>query len=230
MSSTALNLNLRTLGLATLVAFLAVASSPAASAQSAKATVRVGNIHLVEAQQQLGWTTMMRSSLKTANKMDLSASVSLEAGLLTRTTVKSKGGKQDTSTADSFIKVRVLVDGEQCAPGEVVFARRNQELTAKLSGIIAGCMTVDELTGSVIIDEECVEPEEIGLLLETMSANSFNFIYADCTPGEHRIEVQCYVGSTTSSEAGTADAVATVGKGSVTVQELRLVNGEKIDL
>ena len=217
-------------GIAALLVAAGVSMNPAApAASSSKATARVSNIHLIDGAQQLGWTTMMTSRMKTANKTDLLANVSLEAGLLTRTKIKNKQSKR--AVADAFVKVRCLVNGQLAHPGEVVFTRRRQVLDSDLAGVIGPCLTVDEETGAVILDEECVEPSEVGMLTQTMSANSFNFIYPDCTPGDHEIQIQCQVGTSARVVEGTAvDAVATIGKGAFTVQAVRLTHGEDIEL
>jgi hypothetical protein len=198
-------------------------------APSSKATARVSNIHLVDGAQQLGWTTIMSSRMKTANKTDLLANVSLEAGLLTRTKIKGKAKKR--AMADAFIKVRCLVNGQLAYPGEVVFTRRRQILSTDLASIISDCLLLDEETGAVILDEECTEPSSVLTLLQTMSANSFNFIYPDCLAGDHEIQIQCQVGTSAIVDDGVSvDAVATIGKGAFTVQAVRLTHGEDIEL
>jgi hypothetical protein len=123
----------------------------------------------------------------------------------------------------------VLVDGAEAAPGVVTFCKRTQELSATLQGLIDGCLSVDDL-GNVILDEECLLPEEIELLLDTMSANTFNFLNADAGVGPHNIEVQARIDLGSSAQEGSAEARATLGKGSLTVEEVRLIQGEDIDM
>lgn len=193
------------------------------SQASAKATCAVSEVYLMDSTTSQGWTTVLSTTIKTANKSDIFCDVSLESGLITQTQVASKGGKKDTSTASAEIRVRCLLDGELAYPGEIVFSSRTQEMSATFQGLIAECFTVGE-DGTIILDESCVEPEELELILSTMSANSFNFIYVDCTSGTHTLEVQAMVTTSAYSEEGTANAYGTIGKGSCTVEQVRMTN------
>ena len=196
---------------------------------AAKATAQVADIALIQTTTQQDWITLLGNTMHTPNQKDLFIDVSLECGLYTDTEVRSKGGNKDTSTAEATITVRVLVDGDEAYPGEVVFANRLQMLSATLEGMIAGCLTVND-DGIVILDPDCVVPEEIELVLQTMSANSFNFIMADLSAGTHTIEVQAKIVTNAEWDQGNAEATATVGKGSVTVQLVRMIRGEDIVL
>lgn len=175
-----------------------------------------------------GWQTILRNSIKTSSQKDLIFDVSLECGLYTDTTVRSKGGDRDTSTAEAMIQVRVLVDGRVAAPGDVTFARRAQTLSAVFQGLLNDALSVDPLTGAVIIDESLLTPEEVQLVLDTMTANAFNFVMQDIGVGVHTIEVQARVHLSEAAQAGAAIAKATIGKGSMTVDEVRFVQGEDL--
>lgn len=210
----------------------AVAPALAQESQpAAKATARVANIAVLQGPVTSGaaegaWQTVLSNSIRTSSQKDLFVHVSLECGLYTSTLVKSKNATSDASSASASVQVRVLIDGRPAAPGEVVFARRSQELTATFQGIIDGCLTLDPLTGALVIDETCVRPEELNLLLDTMNANSFGFVLADVGTGVRVIEVQARVDLGASSQAGSAEARATIGKGSMTVEEVRMIRGE----
>jgi hypothetical protein len=208
------------------VGFLGLAST-SALAQSAKATAKVGNVNVLN-QTTLGWTTILSNTIKTANQKDLLIDVSLETGLYTQTKVRSNGNK-DTSSAEATIKVQVLVDGVPAYPGDVVFDRRNQTLSATLGGILENC-TDSNGDGDIDLNDCTLAPEEIELILDTMAAHSFNFIMDDLGPGEHAVEVQAMISTSSSSGAGSASANATIGNGSVTVEEVRLIKGEDIQL
>ena len=176
------------------------------------------------------WEPLLSNTIKTANKKDLFIDVSLECGLYTRTLVKSKGGNKDTSSAEAAIQVQVLVDGQPAHPGPVVFSRRMQQLSATLEGMIGDAMTVDD-NNNVIIDPNLVEEEEIELILETTTANSFNFVKDDLSSGVHTIEVQARIGfpvDENTSQQGQTEARGMIGKGSVTVEEVRLIKDEDI--
>jgi hypothetical protein len=139
---------------------------------------------------------LLKATLKVANKKDLLIGVSLQSGLYTDTQVKGKNGSSEQALAEAGIKVKVIIDGgaTQVYPSEVVFASRIQELTATLGGVIESCeVAVDPETGlgDIIIAEDCVVSDEaIGLMLNTTSANHFNFVAPDLTSGEHEIVVQ----------------------------------------
>jgi hypothetical protein len=208
------------------VGFVGLAST-SALAQSAKATAKVGNVNVLN-QTTLGWTTILSNTIKTANQKDLFIDVSLETGLYTQTKVRSNGNK-DTSSAEATIKVQVLVDGVPAYPGDVVFDRRNQTLSATLGGILENC-TDSNGDGDIDLNDCTLAPEEIELILDTMAAHSFNFIMDDLGPGEHAVEVQAMISTSSSSGAGSASANATIGNGSVTVEEVRLIKGEDIQL
>lgn len=215
-----------------LAALTPMSSAVAQDAQpAAKATASVGDLSVVYGPTVAGtsegaWTTILSNSIKTSSQKDLIATVSLECGLFTKTVVKSKGGTRDTSTASASIQVRVLVDGRPAAPGTVTFARRNQELTAVFQGLIDGALRVDPLTGEVVIDESLLQPEEVGLLLESLDAASFTFVLPDVGTGVHRVEVQARVDLGASAVAGESVARATIGKGCMTVEEVRMIKGE----
>jgi hypothetical protein len=197
------------------------------SQPASKATAKVGEIAVIE--DEGTWTTILTQDIKAPNGKDLFIDVSLQCGLYTKTNVKSKGGNKDTSTADAMISVRVLVDGIPAEPGEVVFSRRYQELSATLQGIINSI--IPDGNGGYVVDEGTLEYEEIELILDTMDAHAFNFVAPDLTfSGVHTIEVQAMIETDTSTQEGTASATATIGKGSVTIELVRMIKGEDIEL
>ena len=77
---------------------------------------------------------------------------------------------------------------------------------------------------------ESKNPTDHSPVLETMSANSYNFIVADLLSGNHTVEVQAMVSSDSSAQNGSASASATTGYGSVTVEEVRMIMGEDVVL
>jgi len=223
--------------IATLALSLAAVSGYAQSQPSAKVTAKVGYINVVSETSAgvnqtntsaTGWQTIMKNNIKTANQKDLFVSPSLEVGLLTDTLVRSKNGVPDSSWALAGVQVRVLVDGAEMLPGAVTYGRRAQTLTATFQGIIDGCLAIDPLTGGIVIDPACVQPEVLQLILDTMSANSFNFIKADLPSGVHTVEVQARIDLGASAQLGSARARALIGNGSVTVESVRMIKGEDI--
>jgi hypothetical protein len=141
----------------------------------------------------------------------------------------ASAGKTDTSVAEAGVQVQVLVDGTPILPGPVTFCRRTQTLTALFGGIMNSCTDLNQ-DGTITNDECSWTPEELALILETMNANSFNFIQADLLAGTHTIEVQAKIETAHTAQAGSADAKATIGKGSVTVESVRMIRNEDIQL
>ncbi len=155
----------------------------------------------------------------------------MECGLLTTTTAKSKGGQKDTAIAEAGIQVQVLIDGEPAAPGPVTFCKRRQELSATFQGLIDGCLSVAEDGVTVVLDDECLQPEEVSLVQATTTAAGYNFIAADVGVGVHNIEVQTRIGLFTDAEdASQVEARGIIGKGSVVVEEVRMIDGEDYEL
>jgi hypothetical protein len=219
-----------------------------AFAASSKVTADCSDVILVEATDATqSWDLVLFNELHTANWADLNVDVSLECGLYTDTLVKSKGGKQESSTAEAGVEVRVIVDGEfveqngtvvyvegtgrEAIPGNVTFCRRSQTLIAVFQGLLTNavgdvCLSANPLTGAITIDEDCLRPEELELILDTMNANSFNFIIPDVTSGTHSVAVIAQIDTNTDVSAGsggTAEALAAIGKGTVTVDEVRYI-------
>src|SRR5262249_3921755 len=210
------------------------------SLPSSKTTMQLGNISVIDARLGLSnttsnWQTVMRGTMKTSQQKDLMMTAAMEVGLYTRTLVSSKNGVSDTSSALAGVEVRMVVDGgtpnEQIAyPGNVVFGRRNQTLTATFQGLIDGCLTTDPTTGAVIINPTCVQPETLQLVLDTMNANSFVFALDNMGAGAHTVKVKARMVLNTTVQTGDVEARTTIGKGSMSVEEVRLVKGSDITL
>ena len=185
---------------------------------SAKATAQIAELHVISQTtgdpDSSGWTSILDQTIKTANKKDLFIDASLLSALYTKTNVKSKGVK-DTSSALAVVWLKVTVDGEPAFPGAIVYNARYQELSATLQGIIVS-------TDPIVIGD----PEEIELIIATMSANSFNFIVQDLSSGMHTVEVWAKCSTDADSMEGDAKALAVIGLGSVTIEEVRMVKDE----
>ena len=196
---------------------------------AAKATAKIGSVYALHKDYP---TAILSQTIKTPTGKGLFIDVSVECGLRTNTLVQSKKGKQTTAKAEASVMVWVTVDGDYAYPKLVTFCKRTQELTATFSGLLSLC--VDPETGA--IDPDCfefLEPEEIGLLLDTMNANSFNFYYGVEFSGVHTVEVWAQIGTTTSVTgedpgASFAEAEALIGQGSVTIDLVRLIKDEDV--
>jgi hypothetical protein len=225
--------------LAVLALSLAAVSGYAQSQPSSKVTAKTANLTLLPPTTTQGqWQTVLANSIKLANNKDLFINACFEVGLYTDTLVRSKLMVSDTSTAKASVKVRVVLDlgksNERVVePGEVVYGRRHQTLSATLEGAIAGCLSiVTNLDGSLglVLDPVCVQPEEIQLILDTMDAASFSFVAVDVPQGIHTVSVQAQIDSSGTVQNGTFEARALVGKGAVTVESVRLIKDPKVVL
>ncbi|MHC4507281.1 MAG: hypothetical protein ACYTFI_28770, partial [Planctomycetota bacterium] len=177
---------------------------------------------------------IMQASIKAPRWKDLQVTVSLECGNFSETTVKSKGGAKDGATAESTVRILVLVDdgngvyaaepagnpnrdldmdgtADHSAGVEdgVIFCHHSQELEAKFQGIfqtgeasdaffigedesvyatleaceaagntmcepitIVGTCLFQRENNAIVLDPECLEPEELRLTSAGMVAAS----------------------------------------------------------
>ncbi len=206
--------------------------SSVAYAQSAKVEMKMGTVKaLSKPTAQVGagefggsWTPIMSGTIKTSQQKDLMFGVSLVTSLLTDTTVSSSKYRGDTSTAEAKIEVRVLVDGNEAAPGAVVFDRRAQTLMAQFDGFSCQIAADGTLSGCTYQDEI------LQLILDTEAAHAFFFGALNVGVGVHSVEIQARTTTFQSSQAGAAKASAFISNGSFTVEEVRLVQGADITM
>jgi len=210
-----------------------------AFAATSKSTCGAGDLSEVEFNSA---APIFTQTIHSASQKDLFIDVSLECGLTTNTKVMSKALQRAISEAEAYVKVWVEVDGEMAEPGVVTFARRYQGLIADFAGYVdETCYSVDMETGNVTIAEDCVEDEMVALILDTMTANSFNFIFADLEAGDHDVVVWADVDYNMAGTQYTDEDLsefapedistrAYLGKGSVTVESVRLVKDEAIEI
>ena len=212
-----------------------------AFAASAKATCNAGDLATVQFNSA---AKIFEQTIHTASQKDLFVDVSLECGLTTNTKVMSKALKRAISEAEASVKVWVEVDGRIAAPGVVTFARRYQGLIAEFAGAFSTdksewqeCFVTDA-AGITTIDEACLTEEMLALILDTMTANSFDFIMSDLAAGDHTVAVyadlsyqhtgQQFVDSADLSKWAPEDirTRAYIGKGPVTIESVRMVKGD----
>ena len=168
-----------------------------------------------------GYTKVLSTTLKNSGTpKDLIIGLSFETSLFTKTVVRSQGGKKSHSVADAEIEMYVTVDGVAAAPGVVTFDRRTQELWASLGGVL-DCYDAN-LDGIVSFDECSLSDEEIGLILDTKAAHSFNFLAYDIGSGSHTIEAFARLSRNGQvvDGSGDADASASLGKGTLSAWEV----------
>ena len=196
------------------------------------------------------WQPILAQKIKTANGKGLAITVSLECGLYTNNVVKSKSLAKSDNKAS--VQVRVLVDGEEvAAPGPVTFCSRNTKTSAVFGGLftkIEGsgtCFFLEDVDTTeppdgipdetiVKFDPACLTPEEMELLEDTTSAHSYSFYYDDAAPGMHVVTVEAMIDEATGAEGDDTaledqGAKATLGNGSVLIEEIRLTHGASGD-
>lgn len=110
----------------------------------------------------------------------------------------------------------------------VTYCQRSQELEALLGSVLENCVESNGIPG--FQSEECTETEEeLRLLLNSTTANTFNFVLPDVSSGMHNVVVEATIAlATTDSTKGAppAKAKAGIGSGSVIVEEVRLVKDQ----
>ncbi len=203
-----------------------VASQAQSPNASAKITIQTSALNTIKTTSTPSdWQTVLEQNLKKANNHDLVITPSFEVGLYTSTTIAGKLLIPDTSTATACVKIRVLVDGVPAAPGEVVYGKRTQQLTATLEGAIAGCLTIvtNDVGGlQIVLNPDCVVSETIGLMQDTVTANSFTFGAINLPQGVHNIKVQAKLDFQGTAQRGTFKAAALLGKGTLVAESVRL--------
>jgi hypothetical protein len=241
---------MRSRSVTALAALLAGLLSAEAAAQNSKAGVATSGAILLEAAPRTySWDPVLATHIRVPQQEDLVFDVALQCGLYTDTTVKSSGGKKDTSSSQASVAVRVAVQrwlgvdahgndilGEPvyALPNGregVVYCARKQTLSATLQGIIENLLCFpDDGTGVQVFDPDApgceLTDEELQLVLETLNANAFNFTAMDLTSGDYRVTVEAEITTDTDSENGSANARGMVGLGSLVVDEVRFVKDE----
>ena len=243
-------------GLAALGALAVFAAPQAAMAASSKATASVSSLKVLEAQSgsrtETKWTPINVATIRTANQKDLVFDAALQCGLLTDTTVSSKGGNKNVANAVASIRVRIRIDVsdgttryampssdldgtsilapvDDADPPGITYCERLQQLEAQFGGW--DC-TADLDTGAVTCEEE----ESVRLLLRTLTAASFNFVLPDLVSGVHTVTVEAKAIADTNLfdgdgfELGDSSAEAFVGLGSLDVDEVRFVKDADIEM
>src|SRR5262245_52024532 len=211
--------------IAVVTAVFAISASTS-FAQSAKSAVQLSNNTLIPHTTSQTWVPILTSTIRTSQQKDLIMGVSLETGLITDTLSRGRNGTEDTSWAEAMVQVRVRVGNRTSEPGIVTFDKRRQTLITKLGGVLT-CTDVNG-DGSITFDECDLTDEEIRLILDTMAAHHFNFVLDDLGSGDHTVVVEAQITTDTFAQAGASNATAAIGKGSLTVEEVRLVRGVPI--
>lgn len=196
-----------------------------------------------------GFETIMTTFLRTPNSKEIALDVSLQCGLITFTKANAKGtgggGGSSKASAEGRITVRVKitpVDNRGDPTGEdPTFAIPDNDGGGALAGPgssdsdpqgVTYCFRFQELELS-FADLLCTENElcdiSVSLLLETLTATSFNFIDPNVSPGPKMIEVQARaiadadVFLVDNGELTSAKGEAFIGMGSMAAETVRAV-------
>ena len=239
---------------AALVAFVA---GPASALDTSTAVGTKGVQLLTETNS---YVPIMAASIHMAQQKDINVDVSIECGLMTETIVRSKGKKAgdepDAALAEATVKIRVavydetgtteltdvsvlpafdltddLIDNPTNLP--VTFCKRTQELTAALQGYIDNLSCFDYETGNFLPTCDALYDEEIGLMLETMNANAFNFIVENLDSGTYVVKAEAEIDTCNNTDVcvhtdgSESSSAAFVGLGSMVLDEVRLGNNVK---
>ena len=194
------------------------------------------------------WIEIMSKPVKLSNSQSLFVSPSLVSGLYTRTRTKTNTAETSTATAMGAVYLRAVL--VPAAGGEAIVAA---PLTSCAGGVL-GCTQGDNGNWGVILDSRiqtltqelsacvvdvtsiagtddgtCTFTSTIDLLLQTTSANTFNFVFPSVGQGTYELKVYAAVGSgatvvASGTSGGTAVGAAAFGVGSVLVESVRLVH------
>lgn len=187
------------------------------------------------------WIEIMAKPMKLSNSQSLFVSPSLVSGLYTQTRTKTQDGSTSTAQAMGAVYLRAVLtpanggadiiaaplnlcntslfgcaDPQGNAKWGVVLDSRIQTLTQDIS---ACTVLVDGVSGT------CDFTSIIDLILNTASANTFNFIFPNVGQGTYTVKIYAAVGSDAEViGSGSAVGAAAFGLGSMTVESVRLVH------
>lgn len=186
------------------------------------------------------WVEIASKPMKLSSSQSVFVSPSLVSGLYTKTRTKTQDGSTSTAQAMGAVYLRAVLvpaDGsdeivaaplslctqnifgcsKQSNKWGVVLDSRIQTLT---QDITACTVLVEGVAGT------CDFTSTIDFVLQTASANTFNFIFPNVGQGTYVLKIYAAVGSGASVVgSGTAVGAAAFGLGSVTAEAVRLVHG-----
>lgn len=229
------------------LAVLALAASlavPVIAAPSAKFTATVDKTYFSTAatRDATGTTSnsamdMVVATLKMPSQKELLIQISAQIAIDTETSVKGKngGGGSAIAAGSAVVEVAVChVGSGVCTiaePGPIIFAAREQELSATLGGVIESCFDTNS-DGTIDVDLECdVTDEEVALLLKTTAAHHYNFVAPNLASGTYTVVATFSAdASATTLDTGDKDganyAAASIIVGPIVtvVEEVRATN------
>lgn len=164
------------------------------------------------------WVTVLETNIKPPGGKDLFIGFSAVSEIETVNFNGATGGFT-FSFADGAIFVRVLVDGAPATPGVIPFNILENFTSTRLSTQLSNCTEVD--VGPNAGKVTCAStPGLLDTLLFQASANTYNFIKQDVSPGtSHNIKVQAQFFANSS---GGSFAEALMGARTLTVEQVAL--------
>jgi hypothetical protein len=201
-----------------------------APAQSARDTVRLPELLLLPdvstptANQTASgeWKDLLHTTLTTGQKKNFALQVSLEAGLHTHEPPRGPPATADGGPARGLLELRVLVDGSPVAPGAVTLTERPRHLLTRLGEVLRSCADTDA-NGTLVLDECVLTGEEQRRVLRSLGDHALSFALDDIAPGTHELRIQARVSVSTQGATGSVSAGAWIGRGSFSLEEVRLV-------
>ena len=179
-------------------------------------------------------------TIKVPQDKELLVGLSAEVLLYTDTSIKGKDGGTARALAYAAARVTVgacptgtMTDCVIAEPGGVTLNDRFQILEGTLGGVLSEC-TDSNGDGIISVDECTLTDEEIGLVLDTLSAHHFNFVLPDMDQGEYDVIAvfgtqACNDISSEGDAEAYAFAGAGIGKYMLTVQQVRATRDGIID-
>jgi hypothetical protein len=76
------------------------------------------------------------------------------------------------------------------------------------------------------VDVDCLDYEEVQLILDTVNANAFNFVSPNLQQGEYKVTVEAEISTGSKWTNGGAEAKGLIGLGSMVVDEVRFIKGD----
>lgn len=100
--------------------------------------------------------------------------------------------------------------------------------------VVGTCLYQHADNNNILLDVDCLQDEEVELVLDTMSANAFNFVAPNLEQGVYRVDVWADVDTCTGDQLGSCingddpdvEAKATIGRASLVVDEVRFIQNE----
>jgi hypothetical protein len=100
--------------------------------------------------------------------------------------------------------------------------------------VVGTCLYQHADNNTILLSTECLQEETVELVLDTMSANAFNFVAPNLTQGVYKVEVFADIDTCTSKNGGDCidgddpdvEANATIGRASLVVDERRFIQDE----